>query len=60
MSRLRRLWFILLALMVVGGHVAMLTSDRMPFDVALRLTLVNAAIWAVLLLPLLLFALLRR
>ncbi|QPH52810.1 phenylalanyl-tRNA synthetase subunit beta [Pontivivens ytuae] len=60
MSSLRRLWFIVLALMVVGGHIAMLTSDRMPFDVALRLTLVNAAIWAVLLLPLLLFALLRR
>ena len=40
----------LLVLFVVGGHVAMWMSD-MPRDMALRLTLINAAGWAVVLLP---------
>lgn len=40
----------LLVVFVVGGHVALWLSDT-PRDVALRLTLINAAGWAVILLP---------
>ena len=52
---LRRTYFIVLALLLVGAHIAMLTSDRMPFETALRLTPVNAGIWAVIILPLIWF-----
>jgi hypothetical protein len=36
--------------LIVGAHIAMWTSD-MPRDLALRLTLINAAGWAVILIP---------
>ena len=45
-----RLYVTLLILVIVGGHIAMWTSD-MPRDLALRLTLINAAGWAVILIP---------
>lgn len=35
---------------ILAGHVALWMSDQ-PFDAKLRLTLINAAIWAVVLLP---------
>lgn len=47
-SRLR--WILLLAA-IVGGHVAMWLSPRTTAEEALRLTLTNAGIWAVVLLP---------
>ena len=43
-------WWLLLAV-IVGGHVALWLSPRTSDDAALRLTLTNAAIWAVVLLP---------
>lgn len=45
-----RLSILLLLILVVGAHIAMWTSD-MPRDIALKLTLINAAGWAVILLP---------
>ena len=45
-----RIFWTLIALLVIGGHIAMWTSD-MPRDLAMRLTLINAAGWAVVLLP---------
>lgn len=39
-----------LILIIIGAHVAMWTSD-MPRDLALKLTLINAAGWAVVLVP---------
>lgn len=47
-TRLR--WVLLLAI-IVAGHVAMWLSPRTTSDEALRLTLMNASIWAVVLLP---------
>ena len=47
---LQRLALTLLALAVTGGHIAMWSSD-MPRDMALKLTLINVAGWAVVLLP---------
>lgn len=47
-SRLR--WVLLLAT-IVAGHVAMWLSPRTTSEDALRLTLTNAGIWAVVLLP---------
>ena len=43
-------WYLLLAA-IVAGHVALWLSPRVPPDEALRLTLTNAAIWSVVLLP---------
>ncbi|MDX8352756.1 phenylalanyl-tRNA synthetase subunit beta [Cognatiyoonia sp. IB215182] len=45
-----RLYVILLLILIIGAHIAMWTSD-MPRDLALKLTLINAAGWAVILLP---------
>ncbi|MCK0095941.1 phenylalanyl-tRNA synthetase subunit beta [Yoonia sp. F2084L] len=45
-----RLYVTILILVIVGAHIAMWTSD-MPRDLALRLTLINAAGWAVILIP---------
>ena len=45
-----RLYIVLLITLIVGAHIAMWTSD-MPRDLALRLTLINAAGWAVILIP---------
>jgi len=45
-----RFYVTLLILVIVGAHIAMWTSD-MPRDLALRLTLINAAGWAVILIP---------
>ncbi len=43
-------WYLLLAA-IFAGHVALWLSPRVPPDEALRLTLTNAAIWSVVLLP---------
>jgi hypothetical protein len=51
MFRWSRLRWILLLSAIVGGHVALWLSPRTPADEALRLTLMNASIWAVVLLP---------
>jgi hypothetical protein len=45
-----RLWIACLLVLITFAHIAMWTSD-MPRDLALRLTLINAAGWAVILLP---------
>ena len=45
-----RLYVILLLILIIGAHIAMWMSD-MPRDLALRLTLINAAGWAVILIP---------
>ena len=45
-----RLYVIILIVAIIGAHIAMWTSD-MPSDLALRLTLINAAGWAVILIP---------
>ena len=58
MSEPQKLWWqrtlpwvaSLVAILVVGGHIAMWLSD-MPRDLALRLTLLNAAGWAAVILP---------
>lgn len=41
----------LLLTAIVAAHVALWLSDRMERDAKLRLTLMNAGIWAVVLLP---------
>jgi hypothetical protein len=45
-----RLYVGILITLIIGAHIAMWTSD-MPRDLALRLTLINAAGWAVILIP---------
>jgi hypothetical protein len=45
-----RIYVICLITVIVGAHVAMWTSD-MPRDLAWRLTVINAAGWAVILIP---------
>ncbi len=45
-----RAYIIALLIVIVGAHIAMWTSD-MPRDLALKLTLINAAGWAVVLIP---------
>jgi len=47
-SRLR--WILLIAV-IVAGHIAMWLSPNTTPEQALRLTLTNAAIWSVVLLP---------
>lgn len=37
--------------LVVAGHLGLWLSPRVPPEAALRLTLTNAAIWAVVVLP---------
>ncbi len=51
MLRWTRLRWVLLLAAIVGGHVALWLSPRTTADEAMRLTLSNAAIWAVVLLP---------
>ncbi|MEM0937613.1 MAG: phenylalanyl-tRNA synthetase subunit beta [Pseudomonadota bacterium] len=51
MLRWSRLRWILLIAIIVAGHVAMWLSPNVTQDQALRLTLTNAGIWAVVLLP---------
>lgn len=41
----------LLAALVIGAHVALWSSPRVPAETKLRLTLLNAAGWGVVLLP---------
>ncbi|MEL6682728.1 MAG: phenylalanyl-tRNA synthetase subunit beta [Pseudomonadota bacterium] len=43
-------WITVLLLIFFGAHIALWTSD-MPRDVALKLTGLNAAAWAVILVP---------
>lgn len=45
-----RLYIIFLLVLIVVAHIALWSSD-MPRDLALRLTLINAGAWAVILLP---------
>jgi len=45
-----RIYITVLITIIIGAHIAMWASD-MPRDLALRLTLINAAGWAVILLP---------
>lgn len=45
-----RLWIVCLLVLITLAHIAMWTSD-MPRDLALRLTIINALGWAVILLP---------
>jgi len=45
-----RYFIIGLITLIVGAHIAMWTSD-MPKDLALKLTLINATGWAVILVP---------
>lgn len=40
----------LLLILIIAAHIALWLSDT-PFDAKLRLTLLNAAVWAVILLP---------
>lgn len=47
---LHRIALTLLLTLIIGGHIAMWTSD-MPKDLALKLTLINAAGWGIVLLP---------
>ncbi len=47
---LQRVAITILILAVVLGHIAMWTSD-MPRELALKLTLINALGWAVVILP---------
>ena len=51
MLRWSRLRWVLLLAAIVAGHVAMWLSPRTTSEEALRLTLTNAGIWAVVLLP---------
>jgi len=51
MKRWQKIGAWVMVALVVGGHVALWMSDRMPAEEKLRLTLMNAAIWAVVLLP---------
>jgi cytochrome bd-type quinol oxidase subunit 2 len=51
MLKWTRLRWVLLLAAIVAGHVAMWLSPRTTSDEALRLTLMNASIWAVVLLP---------
>ena len=45
-----RTFVIFLIMLIVGAHIAMWTSD-MPQSLAFKLTVLNAAGWAVVLLP---------
>lgn len=45
-----RLYIICLLVLIIAAHIALWSSD-MPRDLALRLTLINAGAWAVILLP---------
>lgn len=45
-----RLYIIFLLVLIIAAHIALWSSD-MPRDLALRLTLINAGAWAVILLP---------
>ena len=48
----RNQWLLIALLCTITlAHVAMWTSDRMTTDVKLRLTLINALGWAIVLLP---------
>ncbi len=47
---LRSILFATLAVLVVLGHVALWASDA-PYDAKLRLTVLNALSWAVIVLP---------
>jgi hypothetical protein len=47
----KRLRWILLLIAIIGGHVALWMSPNVETAAALRLTLTNAGIWAVVLLP---------
>jgi uncharacterized membrane protein YdjX (TVP38/TMEM64 family) len=51
MARWQKAGALVMAALVIGGHVALWQSDRVPDAEKLRLTLVNAGIWAVVLLP---------
>lgn len=47
----KRLALVLFVVLVIAGHVLLWASPDYPFDVKLRLTLLNAVGWAVVILP---------
>ena len=51
MRYLRPVTFVLLAALVVAAHVALWRSPDWPTDLKLRLTVLNAIGWAVVILP---------
>ena len=51
MPLLKIVTFCLLALLVVGGHVALWLSPDWPTDLKVKLTILNAIGWAVVVLP---------
>lgn len=50
LPRLRKIGLTLVLVLVVAGHIGLWLSDQ-PFEAKLRLTLLNAGVWAVILLP---------
>ena len=51
MRYLRPVTFVLLAALVIGAHVALWRSPDWPADLKLKLTVLNAIGWAVVILP---------
>jgi len=49
-SRLRKIGLSLVLVLVVAGHIGLWFSGQ-PFEAKLRLTLLNAGVWAIILLP---------
>ncbi|MEL6583428.1 MAG: phenylalanyl-tRNA synthetase subunit beta [Pseudomonadota bacterium] len=47
----QKVYWAAIAALVIGAHVALLSSPDVPNDIALRLTTTNAMIWAVLIVP---------
>ena len=46
-----RIAIALLATLILGAHLALWSSDKVPREAKLRLTLLNAAGWGIILLP---------
>ncbi|QFU09817.1 hypothetical protein PARPLA_00620 [Rhodobacteraceae bacterium THAF1] len=51
MKRLKIATFLLLAALVIAGHVALWLSPDWPTELKLQLTILNAVGWAVVILP---------
>ncbi|SHI75184.1 hypothetical protein SAMN04488012_102473 [Palleronia salina] len=52
LMRLAKILFVVVtAALVIGGHAGLWLSDRYPDDLKLKLTILNAIGWAVILLP---------
>ncbi|RBI86388.1 phenylalanyl-tRNA synthetase subunit beta [Rhodosalinus halophilus] len=57
---MRILFALVVAALVVAGHVGLWTSDRVPAELKADLTRINATAWAVVLMPAGAVALWRR